>query len=143
MVGTILEILYGKSYFDVDDAAFERDVLQRSVVVPVAMLHWADGHEPSTILKDLLERLALEYEGRWVLARIRVDADQHEWRDFWFDSVPGIFGVVDGSTRPLFGRLTLQEKGAALEIQVRQHLDRLVEWADAHWSHDWKRLNEL
>ncbi|WP_336318657.1 tetratricopeptide repeat protein [Streptomyces lavendofoliae] len=104
---------------DVDEAGFERDVLQRSTEVPVVIDFWAEWCEPCKQLGPLLERLAAEYNGRFVLAKIDVDANQMLMQQFGIQGIPAVFAVVAGQALPLF-------QGAAPEAQIRQTLDELI-----------------
>ncbi|MBP0456949.1 tetratricopeptide repeat protein [Streptomyces montanisoli] len=105
---------------DVDEAGFESDVLQRSTEVPVVIDFWAEWCEPCKQLSPVLERLALEYNGRIVLAKIDVDANQALMQQFGIQGIPAVFAVVAGQALPLF-------QGAAPEAQIRQTLDQLVQ----------------
>ncbi|MFE3660761.1 tetratricopeptide repeat protein [Streptomyces sp. NPDC059165] len=104
---------------DVDEAGFERDVLQRSAEVPVVLDFWAEWCEPCKQLSPLLERLAREYNGRFVLAKVDVEANQILGQQFGIQSIPAVFAVVAGQALPLF-------QGAAPEPQIRQTLDQLI-----------------
>jgi len=81
---------------DVDEAGFERDVLQRSTEVPVVIDFWAEWCEPCKQLSPLLERLAVEYNGRFVLAKSDVDATQMLMQQFGVQGIPAVFAVVAG-----------------------------------------------
>ncbi|MFE3599260.1 tetratricopeptide repeat protein [Streptomyces sp. NPDC059096] len=105
---------------DVDEAGFERDVLQRSTEVPVVIDFWAEWCEPCKQLSPVLERLAREYNGRFVLAKIDVDANQMLMQQFGIQGIPAVFAVVAGQALPLF-------QGAAPETQIRQTLDQLIQ----------------
>ncbi|MGC0329459.1 putative thioredoxin [Streptomyces sp. SAI-170] len=105
---------------DVDEAGFEQDVLQRSAEVPVVIDFWAEWCEPCKQLSPVLERLAVEYNGRFLLAKIDVDANQMLMQQFGIQGIPAVFAVVAGQALPLF-------QGAAGEAQIRQTLDQLVE----------------
>ena len=61
---------------DVTTAVFEQEVLARSMTVPVVVDLWATWCEPCKQLSPILEKLALEYDGRWILAKVDVDAEQ-------------------------------------------------------------------
>ncbi|MDQ0793926.1 putative thioredoxin [Streptomyces sp. B1I3] len=106
--------------FDVDEAGFETDVLQRSTEVPVVIDFWAEWCEPCKQLGPLLERLAAEYNGRFVLAKVDVDANQMLMQQFGIQGIPAVFAVVAGQALPLF-------QGAAPESQIRQTLDQLIQ----------------
>jgi putative thioredoxin len=112
---------------DVDEAGFERDVLQRSTEVPVVIDFWAEWCEPCKQLSPLLERLAQEYSGRFVLAKIDVDANQMLMQQFGIQGIPAVFAVVAGQALPLF-------QGAAPEAQIRQTLDQLIQVAEERFG---------
>ncbi|MFD8739348.1 tetratricopeptide repeat protein [Streptomyces sp. NPDC059618] len=112
---------------DVDEAGFELDVLQRSTEVPVVIDFWAEWCEPCKQLSPLLERLAVEYNGRFVLAKIDVDANQMLMQQFGVQGIPAVFAVVAGQALPLF-------QGAAAEAQIRGTLDQLVQVAEQRFG---------
>lgn len=112
---------------DVDEASFERDVLQRSTEVPVVIDFWAEWCEPCKQLSPVLERLAVEYDGRFMLAKIDVDANQMLMQQFGIQGIPAVFAVVAGQALPLF-------QGAAGEAQIRQTLDQLVQVAEERFG---------
>jgi putative thioredoxin len=112
---------------DVDEAGFERDVLQRSAEVPVVIDFWAEWCQPCKQLSPVLERLAVEYNGRFLLAKIDVDANQMLMQQFGIQGIPAVFAVVAGQALPLF-------QGAAGEAQIRQTLDQLVQVAEERFG---------
>jgi putative thioredoxin len=112
---------------DVDEAGFERDVLQRSAEVPVVIDFWAEWCQPCKQLSPVLERLAVEYNGRILLAKIDVDANQMLMQQFGVQGIPAVFAVVAGQALPLF-------QGAAGEQQIRETLDQLVQVAEQRFG---------
>jgi putative thioredoxin len=112
---------------DVDEAGFEHDVLQRSAEVPVVIDFWAEWCQPCKQLSPVLERLAVEYAGRFLLAKIDVDANQMLMQQFGVQGIPAVFAVVAGQALPLF-------QGAAGEAQIRQTLDQLVTVAEQRFG---------
>ncbi|MEU2063889.1 tetratricopeptide repeat protein [Streptomyces sp. NPDC013455] len=112
---------------DVDEAGFEREILQRSAEVPVVIDFWAEWCQPCKQLSPVLERLAVEYNGRFLLAKIDVDANPMLMQQFGIQGVPAVFAVVAGQALPLF-------QGAAGEQQIRQTLDQLVAVAEQRFG---------
>ncbi|AWT45551.1 MULTISPECIES: tetratricopeptide repeat protein [Streptomyces] len=112
---------------DVDEAGFERDVLQRSAEVPVVIDFWAEWCQPCKQLSPVLERLAVEYNGRFLLAKIDADANQMLMQQFGIQGIPAVFAVVAGQALPLF-------QGAAPEAQIRQTLDQLIQVAEQRFG---------
>ncbi|MEU2378356.1 tetratricopeptide repeat protein [Streptomyces misionensis] len=112
---------------DVDEAGFEREILQRSAEVPVVIDFWAEWCQPCKQLSPVLERLAVEYNGRFLLAKIDVDANQMLMQQFGVQGIPAVFAVVAGQALPLF-------QGAASEEQIRGTLDQLVQVAEQRFG---------
>ncbi|MFF2807665.1 tetratricopeptide repeat protein [Streptomyces sp. NPDC058000] len=113
--------------FDVDEAGFQEDILQRSAEVPVVIDFWAEWCEPCKQLGPLLENLAAEYAGKFVLAKIDVDSNQMLFQQFGVQGIPAVFAVVAGQPIPLF-------QGAVPEAQLRQVLDQLVQVAEQQFG---------
>lgn len=108
---------------DVTTSSFEADVITQSMTVPVVVDLWATWCEPCKQLSPILEKLALEYDGRWVLAKVDVDAEQQIAAAFQVQSIPTVYVVIGGQVAPMF-------QGAMPESQVRQVLEAVLAEAE-------------
>jgi putative thioredoxin len=104
------------------EANFQAEVLDRSFQVPVLLDLWADWCEPCKQLSPLLERLAQEFGGSWVLATVDVEANPRIAQMLQVQSIPTVFAVIGGQLVPGF-------QGALPEAQVREFLTALLQAA--------------
>jgi putative thioredoxin len=107
---------------DVTVETFQAEVIDRSMTVPVVIDLWATWCEPCKQLSPILEKLAADDAGRWVLAKVDVDAEQQIAAAFQVQSIPAVVAVIKGQPVPLF-------QGAYPEAQIRQILDELLKVA--------------
>jgi putative thioredoxin len=108
---------------DVTTTSFEADVITQSMTVPVVVDLWATWCEPCKQLSPILEKLVIEYDGRWVLAKVDVDAEQQIAAAFQVQSIPTVYVVIGGQVAPMF-------QGAMPESQVRQVLEAVLAEAE-------------
>jgi putative thioredoxin len=105
--------------FDVTEAEFEEKVLRRSLQVPVLIDFWADWCGPCKQLTPVLERLADEGGGAWVLAKVDTEANQAIAAQLQIQSIPSVFLALGG-------RLVQGFQGALPEAQVRAFLEQVL-----------------
>jgi putative thioredoxin len=108
---------------DVDEANFQEVVLPASMQVPVIVDFWADWCEPCKQLSPVLEKLAEEYGGRWILAKMDVDANPSLAGAVGVQSLPTVMAVVGGQPIPMF-------TGALPEPEVRRFIEELLTVAE-------------
>jgi putative thioredoxin len=105
--------------FDVTEAEFEEKVLRRSLQVPVLIDFWADWCGPCKQLTPVLEKLADEGGGAWVLAKVDTEANQAISAQLQIQSIPSVFLALGG-------RLIQGFQGALPEAQVRAFLEQVL-----------------
>jgi putative thioredoxin len=107
---------------DVDETSFQTEVLQRSMTTPVVIDFWAEWCEPCKQLSPVLERLAEEADGAWILAKVDVDANPRLAQMFRVQGIPLVYAVVGGQPVDAFN-------GVIPEAQLRQWLDAVLKSA--------------
>ncbi|QYN16476.1 tetratricopeptide repeat protein [Amycolatopsis sp. DSM 110486] len=105
---------------DVTEATFQADVVERSLNQLVLVDLWADWCGPCKQLSPVLERLATEAAGAWVLARVDVDANPRIAQLFGAQSIPTVVAVGGGQPVDAFS-------GALPEPEIRKWLDALLD----------------
>jgi len=109
--------------FDVTEETFNTDVAERSRTTPVIVDLWADWCGPCKQLSPVLEKLANEAAGAWVLAKIDVDANPRLAQAFQAQSIPMVVAIIGGQMVDAF-------LGAMPESQVSQWLTQVLAVAD-------------
>ena len=103
--------------FEIDESNYEQVVLQGSRRVPVLVDFWASWCQPCQILMPLLAKLADEYQGRFILAKINTEEQQAIAARFGIRSIPNVKLFRDGQPVDEFA-------GALPEAEIRAFLER-------------------
>jgi putative thioredoxin len=109
----------GSAVVDVTEATFQSEVLDRSFQVPVVLDLWAEWCQPCKQLSPVLERLATEGAGSWVLAKVDVDANPALAQGLRVQGIPAVKAVWQG-------QLVAEFTGAIPEEEARQFVTELV-----------------
>ena len=104
---------------DVTEATFQSVVVETSMKVLVVVDLWATWCQPCTQLSPVLERLAHEYGGRVLLAKVDVDTNPRIGEVFGVQSLPTVVAVAGGQPVQAFS-------GAQPEAQVREWIDSIL-----------------
>lgn len=90
--------------------------IQKSVRHPVVVEFYSEQDPNGAALSADLKALATEAAGKYLLARVNVDAQPQITQAFGVQAVPTVVGVVGGQVAPLFqGTKTAQEAGAVID----------------------------
>jgi len=108
---------------DVTDETFNTEVVARSRTVPVVLDLWADWCAPCKQLGPILEKLALEANGGFVLAKVDVDANPQLGAALQVQSIPMVVAIIAGQVADGF-------LGALPEAQVREWLGQVMQVAE-------------
>jgi putative thioredoxin len=104
---------------DVSEENFQTEVLDKSHTVPVVVDFWAEWCQPCQILKPVLEALAAEYNGKFILAKINADSNQALAAQFGVRGIPSVKAISGGN-------IVNEFSGVLPEAEIRQFLDQLI-----------------
>ena len=113
----------GGIVIDVTEETFNTDVVERSRTTPVIMDLWAEWCGPCKQLSPVLEKLATEAAGQWILAKVDVDANPQLSAALQVQSIPMVVAVLGGQLVDGF-------LGAMPEAQVKQWIGQVLAVAE-------------
>jgi len=102
----------------VSDADFENQVLKNSL--PVVVDFWAPWCGPCRMVAPVLDKLAQEYAGKVVIAKVNTDEDQQYAMQYGVQGIPTMIFVADG-------KLIHRQVGALAEPVLRDLFDQFVD----------------
>jgi putative thioredoxin len=109
----------GTYSLDVDGDSFQQVVIEGSREIPVVVDFWASWCGPCRALKPILEKLAEEFQGKFILAKVDADQNQATAAQYGVRGIPSVKAFVNGELADEFS-------GALPESEVRAFLDRLI-----------------
>ncbi|SFW91853.1 tetratricopeptide repeat protein [Amycolatopsis australiensis] len=109
-----------EAVIDVTEATFQAEVVERSLRQLVVVDLWAEWCGPCKQLSPVLERLAAESGGAWVVAKVDVDANPRIAQLFGAQSIPTIVAIAGGQPVDAFS-------GALPEPEIRKWIDALLD----------------
>jgi len=104
---------------NIDETNAAQLLIEESHTRPVVVDFWADWCEPCKVLMPLLEKIADEYKGAFLLAKVNADEQQGIAQQFGVRSLPTVMVIQNG--QPVDGFA-----GAQPETQVRQMLEKYL-----------------
>ncbi|MCK4864033.1 MAG: thioredoxin [Gammaproteobacteria bacterium] len=102
---------------DVTETNFTQEVIEASHKTPVLVDFWATWCEPCKNLMPVLTKLADEYAGQFILAKVEIDQEQNLASQFSVQSVPTVKIVINGEIVDEF-------TGAIPETQIREFINK-------------------
>jgi putative thioredoxin len=105
---------------NINDNNFEKEVVEKSKQTPVVVDFWSQMCPPCLIIKPILEKLAKEYEGKFILAKANVDQARQKAQNYMVSSIPSVKMFKNGDIIDEF-------IGALPEEQIKGWLDKNLE----------------
>lgn len=117
--------------FDVAEQDFMQQVVDASMQQPVLVDFWATWCQPCQVLKPVLEKLAGDYQGKFLLAKVNTEEAQQLAMQFGIRSIPTVKLFKNGEAVDEFmGALPEPEIRAFLDKHIPRESDGLIDQAE-------------
>ena len=105
---------------DIDQEQFIQEVVEKSKTVQVIVYFWAPLCGPCKQLTTVLEKIVNSRNGKVILAKVNVDENQGIASQLKIQSIPTVYGFVDGKPIDAF-------QGAQPESKIEQMVTKLID----------------
>ena len=109
-----------KNIIDINQDQFVDEVIEKSKTTPVLVDFWAPWCGPCKQLTPALEKCVNKKNGKVILAKINIDENQNIAAQLNIQSIPTVYGFVDGRPVDAF-------QGAQPESKIEAMIDKLIE----------------
>jgi len=106
-------------FVETTDATFEQDVIERSLEVPVVVDFWAEWCQPCRLIGPILEKLASDFAGQFVLVKADLEQTQTVAALLRVSSIPAVWAFRDGALFDSF-------LGLRPERQIKEWIERVL-----------------
>ena len=104
---------------ETSDESFDADVIERSKTTPVVLDFWAAWCQPCRLLAPLLEKLAVEFAGKFILVKADTDQLPKQALALGVAGIPAVYALRHGAVIDSF-------TGLLTEGQLREWLTAVV-----------------
>ena len=105
---------------DINQDQFLEEVVEKSKTTPVIVDFWAPWCGPCKQLTPILEKVVNKKNGKIILAKVNVDENQGIASQLNIQSIPTVYGFVDGKPIDAF-------QGAQPETKIDEMVDKMIE----------------
>ena len=109
-----------QSIIDINQDQFIEEVVEKSKTTPVIVDFWAPWCGPCKQLTPILENLVNKKNGKVILAKVNVDENQGIAGQLNVQSIPTVYGFVDGKPIDAF-------QGAQPESKIEEMINKLID----------------